>query len=213
MKNIVLIFFLVGFVQTISAQPFIDEIRNFQKQDSISFPKKGETLFVGSSSFRLWNDVQKHFPNHIIINRGFGGSSLEDVIRYAAQIIFPYEPKQVVIYCGENDIASGSSSEEVSARFARLSVMIREHLPKAKIIYVSIKPSPSRAKFQTSMMRANTLIKEQIMKLDHAAYVDVYTPMLTAEGKMRPELFLKDQLHMTDQGYAIWTRAILPVLE
>src|SRR5882757_5846520 len=97
----------------VSAQPFIDDIKAFKKQDSISFPPKQAILFVGSSSFTKWKDVADYFPGYTIINRGFGGSSIPDVIRYANDIIFPYHPKQIVIYCGENDLAA---SDTVSAQ-------------------------------------------------------------------------------------------------
>lgn len=205
--------FLVFACFTLAAQPFIDEIRNFQKQDSISFPKQKETLFVGSSSFRMWRNVQLAFPDHTIINRGFGGSTLADVIHYADQIIFPYQPKQIVIYAGENDVAGGISPEQVSERFTNLVTLIRNKLPDAKIIYVAAKPSPSREKFQAAMISANNRIRDQISRLSHAAFVDVYALMLNANGKMRPELFGSDMLHMNEQGYAIWTAAIEAELE
>lgn len=204
-------FFLVCF--TLAAQPFVEEIRNFQKQDSVSFPKKNETLFVGSSSFRLWQDIHRSFPKHTIINRGFGGSTLADVIHYADQIIIPYEPKQIVIYAGENDVAAGTTPERVSERFTNLVTIIRNKLPDAKIIYVAAKPSPSRAKFQAAMISANNRIRDQISRMNRASFVDVYTLMLTADGKMRPELFGPDMLHMNEKGYSIWSKAIAAELE
>ena len=85
---------------------FYDEIQSFRKQDSVSMPAKNSILFVGSSSFRMWTNIKEDFRMHSVINRGFGGSSLPDVIRYADQIIFPYQPAQVIIYCGDNDLAA-----------------------------------------------------------------------------------------------------------
>jgi lysophospholipase L1-like esterase len=209
--KIVALLFFIHVAAT--AQPFIDEIRKFQEEDSISFPKKNETLFVGSSSFRLWKKVQEYFPKHTVINRGFGGSTLADVIRYADQIIIPYEPKQIVIYAGENDIAGGTTPELVSDRFANLITIIRNKLPNVRIIYVAAKPSPSREKFQRSIISANTRIRNQISHLNNAAFVDVYNLMLTPDGKMRPELFGSDMLHMNEKGYAIWSKAIEAELE
>jgi lysophospholipase L1-like esterase len=197
----------------LSAQPYIEEIKKFQQQDSISSPPEGETLFVGSSSFRMWNNVDQYFPKHTVINRGFGGATLEDVIRYAERIILPYKPKQIAIYCGENDIANGVAPEVVVERFKKLSTIIRAKLPNAKIIYVSIKPSPSRAKFQGAMIRANEMIRQEISSMANAKFVDVYYLMLTKDGKMRPELFLDDNLHMNENGYMIWKDAITPFLD
>src|SRR5688572_16665569 len=106
--------------------PFYEEIQAFKKQDSTRFPPKSAILFTGSSSFNFWKDMQQYFPDHTVINRGFGGSSLPDVIRYADQIIYPYQPKQVVLYCGENDLAVESTTPEiVLSRLKTLVGMIR----------------------------------------------------------------------------------------
>ena len=105
-----LLFFLSAFLFANAQEaPFFKEIQSFKKKDSIQFPPKKAVLFVGSSTFTNWKDVQSYFPNHVIINRGFGGSSLPHVINYANDIILPYEAKQVVIYCGENDFTGNAS--------------------------------------------------------------------------------------------------------
>src|ERR1043165_8475693 len=117
--------------------PFSNDIQAFKKQDSATFPPAGEILFVGSSSFTKWIDVQNYFPSYPIINRGFGGSSLPDVIRYEKDIIFPYNPKQIVIYCGENDLAASDTvtSQMVFNRFKILFTDIRNKWPKEPVIF------------------------------------------------------------------------------
>ena len=169
---------------------------------------------IGSFSFERWQDVNEYLPGYTIVNRGFGGSSLTDVIRYAYDIILPYQPKQVVIYCGENDLASADSTSavEVVSRFKTLFGMIRTNLPNANITFVSIKPSPSRAVIQSKVKEANKTIKSYIGKQKNAAFIDIYDAMLDASGKMREELYIKDRLHMMPAGYAIWQKAILPYL-
>ncbi len=121
--------FLTVFVHAQTA-PFQDEINAFKKEDSAHFPPKHAILFIGSSSFRFWSDVQNYFPGYTIINRGFGGSSLPDVIRFAPDILFPYQPKQVVIYCGDNDLAGDTTltANDVFNRFTTLYKMIRDSL-------------------------------------------------------------------------------------
>ena len=139
MKNFfcVFLFFLLACGNTsrqenksVAHPPFWADIQNFKKQDSVSFPSKNAILFIGSSSFTKWKDVQDYFPGYTIINRGFGGSTLLDQIRYANDIIFPYEPKQIVIYCGENDLASSDTvtAEMVVDRFKELYKMIRNKM-------------------------------------------------------------------------------------
>lgn len=201
-----------GFAQ--QPPPFYAEIEVFKKEDAIKPPPKNAIVFVGSSSFKGWRDVQDYFPGYTIINRGFGGSSLPDAIRYAPDIVIPYQPKQVVIYCGENDFpAAGITAEIVYDRFTTLFEIIRRGLPKAHILFVSFKPSPSRLKFMPEMVRANEMIRNYLKKHSRTGYVDVYNKMLTPDGSPMPDIFKPDNLHMTAAGYAIWKKAIEPQLK
>lgn len=195
--------------------PFQAQIDAFLKQDSIEFPPQNAILLVGSSSFTNWKDVQEYFPEHKIINRGFGGSSLPDVIRYAPNIIYPYKPAQILIYCGENDFPSGTTTtaDTIFNRFTRLHGMIRSALPKTEIIYISMKPSVSRLKYLPEMRRANEMIRKFQKKHPKSGYIDVYSKMILADGSPMPDIFLKDQLHMNKNGYLIWQKAIKPYLK
>lgn len=204
----------MAFIFPVRAQPFIDEINAFKKQDSISMPPKNAILFVGSSSFRMWTSIKQDFPVHSIINRGFGGSSLSDVIRYADQIIIAYQPRQVVIYCGENDFASADtvSVQTVYSRFQQLFNHIRKQLPEVSVAFVSIKPSPSRQHLLQKIINANELIKDFLKNQPKTAYIDVFSAMIDQQGNPKPELFVDDRLHMNKKGYAIWVQVIEPHL-
>ena len=201
-------------VVQVFAQPFSDEIKEFKKQDSLNPPPTGAILFVGSSSFRKWTDVSSYFPGYTIINRGFGGSTLPDVTLYIDDIILPYHPKQVVIYCGDNDLASSDAitADSVLGRFKVLFDGIRTKLPGENIVFVSIKPSPSRARLKEKMEKANLLIQTYLSLYTHTAFVDVYHKMLNPDGTIMSDLFLEDNLHMNAKGYAIWQKAIAPYL-
>lgn len=194
--------------------PFWNEIQDFKKEDSLTPPKKAAILFVGSSSFKNWSDVQDYFPDRTLINRGFGGSSLPDVIRYAGDIIFPYGAKQIVIYCGDNDLAASDtvSAQTVATRFQQLFYLIRRKMPQVAIAFVSIKPSPSRGHLLPKMVQANGMIKQFLKKQRNATFVDIYHPMLAPDGTPKEELFLADRLHMNKKGYALWKKALEPVL-
>ncbi len=198
----------------IQAQAFKAEIAAFKKQDSISFPPANAILFIGSSSFTKWKDVQSYFPAKLIINRGFGGSSLPDVIRYADDIIFPYHPKQIVIYCGDNDLAASDtvSATVVFQRFKQLYYLIRSHMKSVPIVYISIKPSPSRRKLIPKARLANELIQGFLSKQQNAKFVDVYHSMLDKSGQPKPEIFTSDSLHMNAKGYELWKQILTPYL-
>ena len=207
--------FLLSFVLAKAQAPFYNDIQQFKKQDSIQFPAKQQILFVGSSSFTKWTDIQDYFPSYPIINRGFGGSSLTDVMHYADDIIFPYQPKQIVIYCGENDLAGEDTtvtSHIVFDRFKQLFVSTRQHLPNVAIAYVSMKPSPSRKHLLPKMEVANTLIKKYLSKQNNTAYIDVFHKMFNKDGTIINDIFIEDNLHMNAKGYAIWQKIIAPYL-
>jgi len=193
---------------------FHADIQRFKIQDSIRFPPKNAILFIGSSSFTKWTDVQQYFPSYKIINRGFGGSELKDVIRYEKDVIFPYNPKQVVIYCGENDFAYSDtiSVQTVVGRFITLFNDIRNRWANIPLAYVSMKPSLAREKLMPKYEEANKQIKTFLASQKKAVFIDVYHAMLKEDGKPTTDLFVEDNLHMNAKGYAIWKKLIEPYL-
>lgn len=197
-----------------SQAPFYNEIVAFKKLDQQQAPPANAILFIGSSSFRLWKDVNKDFPGQTIINRGFGGSNTLDVIRYADEIIFPYHPRQVVIYVGENDLAGNppATAKETAKRVKALFHLIRNRLPDVPVVYVSIKPSIARQHLMPEMKKANKKIMKFLAQKKNTVFVDVYNKMLNGEGQPMNDIFIGDNLHMNDKGYAIWQKALAPYL-
>lgn len=211
---------LVGlfFFLAADAQPFPsynNELTAFKKQDSIAFPALGQVLFIGSSSFTNWKDVQVYFPGIPILNRAFGGSSLTHLIQYQQEIIYPYKPGKIVIYCGENDFAENKALpvEIVVGRFKQLFTDIRGHMPGVPIVYVSMKPSPSRKDLMPKFFQANIAIRKFLRQQKNTQFVDVYKPMLSKSGNPIPFIFLIDSLHMNPAGYRIWQQQIAPALK
>lgn len=195
-------------------QPFYNEIAAFKEQDKKSPPAKHAILFTGSSSFRMWNNIQEDFPGYTILNRGFGGSTLQDVIYYVKDIIFLYQPKQLVIYCGENDLASSDTvtASMVIDRFRYLFTLVRKKYPKIPIVFVSIKPSPSRERLLSRVKEANAGIRKFLAKQPNTSFADVFHKMIGKDGQINTGLFLEDNLHMNKSGYAIWQSTIKPFL-
>lgn len=214
-KGILIVAFLLYGLSVLAQAPrFKKDIDAFLSADSLQFPSKGQLLFVGSSSFTYWKDIQDYFPGYSILNRGFGGSSLPDVIQYADKIILPYQPKQIIIYCGENDIADSipATPKMVRDRFKTLLKIIRTELGNIPVAFISIKPSPSRWKLEKQFLKANRLIKRYLRRDAATVYVDVHRAMLLPDGTVNPELFIKDNLHMNAKGYAIWQKILEPIL-
>jgi len=206
---------LTSSAQTSTAIPFQEEIEVFLKKDSILMPAANSILFVGSSSFNYWKDISNYFPGYPIINRGFGGSSLTDVIYFNKETILKYKPKQIYIYCGENDIAASDTitPKIVFERFKTLYTIIRTHLGnKVPVMYVSIKPSVARWTMEEKFVASNTLIHNFINKQKHTQFLDVHSAMLDTNGEVFKDIFIGDKLHMNARGYAIWQKIIAPTL-
>lgn len=203
----VLLVLFITFSTAAQQKPFWDEIKAFRAADSIQQPHEGMILFIGSSSFRLWKTVNDDFHNTRILNRAFGGATLEDVIRYQDDVVLKYKPKKIFLYCGENDIAS---SEKVTPaivfeRFKTLYETMRTTFPDTPIVYVSIKPSILRWSMKDRMMATNVLISSYLKDKPNAAFVNIWDKMLY-NGKPMKDIFIEDNLHMNQKGYAIWTK-------
>ena len=214
MKKIILLLLCISYL-SINAQekPFWSEINAFVKQDSINKPKDGIILFVGSSSFRLWTDLKKDFNNETIVNRAFGGSKLIDIIRYKDQNLLNYHPSKIVLYCGENDVASSDKvdGKEVFKRFKTVYNLIRKQYPNVPFVYVSIKPSISRWSMKDRMIDANQRISSFLNHKKKTTFINIWGAMLE-NGEPKKDIFREDKLHMNKKGYAIWTEKMQEVI-
>lgn len=188
------------------------DIRAFEARDREQMPPPGGIVFIGSSSIRGW-DVAKSFPGLPVINRGFGGSQIADSVEFAGRIVIPYKPKSVVFYAGDNDIDAGKSPRQVLDDYREFVTKIHGALPDTKIIFIAIKPSLRRWNLVGTMREANQLVREYSRSDSKLAFVDVDPAMIGPDGKPRPELFVEDGLHMTAEGYRVWTELLRPFLQ
>jgi len=187
------------------------DIAAYEAADRVSPPAKGGIVFVGSSSILRWNTAES-FPDLKIINRGFGGSELADSVRYAERIVIPYEPRLVVVYAGDNDISGGRISEQVVVEAERFVSTLRAKLPEVRIVFIGLKPSILRWTQVDRMRQVNVMLRHFSERDDRVAYVDVDGPMLGWDEKPRRELFVQDGLHLSVEGYRLWTTLVRPLL-
>ncbi len=213
MKRVVIATVMLGIITSSAHAANIWEraIQNFEKQDAKNPPQPGGIVFVGSSSIRFW-DTDTDFPDLHIINRGFGGSQTADSVEFAPRIVLKYKPRLVALYAGDNDIAVGKSPEEVAADTQKFFALVHEALPETRILYVAIKPSIQRWDMVGDMREVNRQVKAITEKDDRLEFIDMDTPMIGKDGKPRPELFIKDGLHLNRAGYDLWNSIIQPYL-
>lgn len=216
-KILVLLFLLLCFFSVRAQYPratlWTSVINGFAAQDAVTGASKDVVLFVGSSTFTMWTGLQTDFPQSKVLNRAFGGSTMTDIIYYFNQVVAPYNPRQVVIYEGDNDLHETSKTPDgFMDDVITMTRLINIYFPNAEILLVSIKPSPSRSASFTKYQSANLLMKAYADKFDYINYVDTWTPMLKQDGSPDVSYFGTDMLHMNASGYALWKSILEPHL-
>ena len=192
--------------------PWAKEIAAFAAADEATPFPAGGIVFVGSSSIRLW-DLASAFPGRPALNRGFGGTQIRDSVRHVDRLVIRHTPATVVFYAGDNDLADGRTPQQVEADFAAFVGRVHATLPATRIAFIGIKPSIARWALIARVREANRLIRDFCDRDDRLGFVDVDAAMLGWDGKPRPELFVKDGLHMSPRGYEIWNMLVRPFLD
>jgi lysophospholipase L1-like esterase len=203
-----------GVAQAHAADPhtWASAIASFKAHDRVDPPPQHGVLFIGSSSIRFWTTLGTDFPGVPSINRGFGGSTIPDSTYYADRIVVPYHPRLIVMYAGDNDVAEGHDASRVLADFKSFVKRVHASLPHVPIVYIAIKHSIARDHLWPVMHRANQRIRAWASTRNAVRFVDMNPAMAGLDGKPRRNLLRKDGLHMTRAGYAIWVKAMKPIL-
>jgi lysophospholipase L1-like esterase len=197
---------------TAPAIPFEKEIAAFEALNLKLKPAPGGVIFYGSSSIRLWKTLSEDLPGLSCVNRGFGGSTIPDALRYAERVLVPLSPNTVVFYSGDNDLARGRTPQQVISDTREFVTKVRTLLPKTRVVLVSVKPSPSRLRLLAAQREVNKAVADWVTSQNdpNLCHVDVFSAMVDAEGKPRLDLFSTDKLHMNRTGYKVWTGLLLP---
>lgn len=196
----------------VSNPDWAQDMARFAAEDAAMPPPAHPVVFTGSSSVRLWTTLAADFPGVPVLNRGFGGSHVRDAVRYADEVAVRYRPRRILIYAGDNDVFDGRTPQQVLSDFQAFVARVHRDLPRTPIAFIAIKPSPSRAHLLAAQREANALVEAYADREPLVDYIDVFTPMLDANGQPRAELFVDDRLHLNRDGYALWRGVIAPYL-
>ncbi len=188
------------------------EIAAFEASDRTNPPPKNSIVFVGSSSILKWKTLAADFPGLPVINRGFGGSQLADSVNFADRIVIKYQPREVVVYAGGNDLNAGKSPEIVYGDFVALMQKLHAGLPHARLAFISSAPNFARWAQVENVKRLNALA-EKYCRRHGIIFINVFPLMIGADGRPLPDIYVADGLHMNAKGYAIWRAAVAPYLK
>ncbi|MGB5499793.1 MAG: GDSL-type esterase/lipase family protein [Maribacter sp.] len=214
MRYLITISYFLVFISGISQDPgrFVNEVDIIQKKYDTLWDASQETIvFTGSSSIRTWYNLDKLFPNHHIINTGFGGSQATDLLAYTNELILTFNPYQIFIYVGDNDIAANKKPKKIASTTLAIIKRIREKRRDAQIILIAAKPSINRWSLKRKYKNLNRKFKRLCRKDNMLQFADIWKPMLEGR-KLKQDIFEDDGLHMNAKGYEIWYTVIKPFI-
>jgi lysophospholipase L1-like esterase len=187
------------------------EIAAFETADRKHFPRPGGIVFVGSSTIRIWKSLDKDFPGYNTLNRGFGGSQLPDSTHFAPRILLPYQPRQIVLFAGTNDIAAKRTPRQVAQDFSDFVIIVRQLLPRTRLSFIELTTSPSRWTQRDAVVETNGIIS-RLCQRNGVDFIPVREKLFGPNREPRPELFITDKLHLNADGYKILAEAVRPYL-
>ena len=188
------------------------DIAAYERMDRTNPPPKGATLFIGSSTIRLWKTLEQDFPGEPVINRGFGGSQIVDATHFAGRLIFPHAPRMVFLRAGGNDLWAGKSAEQVFADYKDFVATVQAKLPETEIVFISLSPSIARWKQADKEKTLNAMVEQYTQGKPRLKYLETYPMVLGSDGQPRPELFVADKLHFNEKGYKLLAECVRPCL-
>lgn len=195
------------------ANEWINQIEAYHKSDSLNFPEKGQILFIGSSSIRMWKNIKSYFPGYPVLSRGFGGAWMSDVLYHMQNLVLNYKPKQIVLYAGENDLSNGRTPEALLEDVKTFVRMTDIHLPGVPILLLSIKPSPFSSRILKKQHQYNSALSEYAKTKKQLKYIDVASVLLNKDGIPIDSFYMKDRLHMQNNAYEEWAKILTPYLK
>jgi len=184
-----------------------NDVKNIER---IPYPEtqKRKIAFYGSSSIRLWGNLENEFTEICPINLGFGGSTLAACSWFFERIVPRFEPDSMIVYAGDNDLGDGRHPEEVWLFFMVLLQKYQKLFPDKMFTFLSIKPSPIRWQLVNQIRYTNQIIFNSLKDLPNTCYINIFDPMLNAQGKPELKYFEPDKLHVSREGYNLWKKCI-----
>jgi len=216
MRTLLIIISVFSFIVNVNSQDeekWRKDVENITTRDTVYFEDiEGTLILTGSSSARLWKNSSRVFPDHTVLNNGFGGSQMHELLYFLEDLVLKYKPTKVLIYEGDNDISAGKTSAEIMTTTKEVVHTLKNEIPQVEIYFISPKPSLARWTLKEKYIDLNAKLKTYCELTSKVTFIDVWTPMLNEEGSPIEDIFIEDGLHMNEKGYRIWSDTVGPIV-
>lgn len=221
MKNIMLFVPLIWLLHCSPALPWrkydVNDMRQRWESDMKKFDRMSRKempeeaiLFYGSSSIRLWKDIESDMAPYPTIRRGYGGAALHDAAYYAKRVLSPIDYRALVIFVG-NDIW-GTAADKSPAEMVDLMDLIvstsRRHRPVAPVFLVEVTHIPARDHLVEEINAANDALADYAERHANVYFIPTRDIYLDDKGKVRRDYFRDDDIHQNEDGYRAWKNRI-----
>lgn len=191
-------------------------VRGYARRDAAAAISTCENVFTGSSVMKYWRTLESDLAPAPVLNRAIPGTKIGEIAALAPDLVVRYRPRRVFLYAGSNDIQGlfPRSAAQVLSGFGDFVAAVRRADPEVEVYFISILPSPARTRMRNLgiILEANASIRDLCEAEPGLHYVDVTREFLDASGVPRADRFKADRIHLKDESYAAWARAIAPLL-
>ena len=158
------------------------------------------TVFYGSSTIRLWQNMTQDLAPHQTLNLGFGGAFIHSLSYYFEHLFDGLAPKNIMLYLGGNDLTLGFDADRIVADITSFIQMIHNKFPETNIYNIAIKPSFERKSELNEISDINDGVQALSDKLPYLHQLGLYEKLMD-DNRIRRDVLLQDGLHLNEKGY------------
>ena len=195
-------------VEDFHTKTYMERMKYFEENPL----KDGQIVFLGNS-LTQGGKWETYLPGKNIANRGISGDNTEGILARLDEIV-KSKPSKLFIEAGVNDISLNRPNKMIVDNYRKIIKTVKEQSPSTRIYITSvfsINKNVSKYKRLTGKESKILELNKQLRKLakkTNSQYVDVFPRLTDDRGMLRKE-YTVDGLHLTPNGYEVWTNKLL----
>lgn len=182
-----------------------EKLELYENENSIYEDYEVDVAFLGDSLTDGY-DVNKYFPELVVVNRGIGGDTTFKLEERLQISLYDLKPKVAVLLIGGNNLNT------MFENYENILKGFNNNVPETKIILLSL------TCMGQDWGRNNKLAYDNNVKIKQYAneygfeFIDIYTPMMDSSTGEIYEEYTFDGAHLTPLGNSVLTELIKPTI-